>query len=302
MPALLYAENPALGHGKATLYSTILFTLTCTNSWFYPFSNLPFVLASWTVNTFFFFYLVFPLALPKIQKLTDLRLARGIVILFWLQFVPFTILSICLPEYSCPFSINPVSRLPVFLMGVMAGLQNIRRAQDQDNFNDPNLHRPWIHNLLLWGVTGENKTLRIPNSEQEEEDGDEVKVWRKRVDQGSGTVFLYMVGSTVMVVSLGYYVQGGNRNSCLSFILDWQPLISVFGQFFLVHQLLIIIVGLSRDQGKSYLSRVCSTRLSQFFGRISMTLYLLHRDMPLYLLWPFHPHLKFDPQARPCFN
>ena len=294
IPAFMFTQHPAFHHGQETLYSTVLFTVTCTNTWFYPFSNLPFVLSSWTINTFFFFYLIFPIVLPKIQKFTDTQMARGLVLFFWLQLIPFTILSIFTPHYSWAYTINPVSRLPVFLMGVIAGLQNIRHTEDQVEFIDPNLHRLWIHNILPWGVMGGNKTFKRLDVEQEKEDA--VKVWSKRVDQGSGLILVYTVGVMVTGVILGKYFQ--EEINIVSFI-DWNPLGNL-GQLLLVHQYLMVIVGLTRDQGTSYLSWLCTTRLCQFFGLISMTLYLIHQDMPLYLLWPLHPHAQFDPQERQC--
>ena len=228
--------------------------------------------------------------MPKIQKCTDQQMAMGLVLLFWLQLIPFALLAIFTPQYTSALAMNPVSRLPVFLMGIMAGLQNIRHAENPDEYIDPNLHRLWIHNILPWGVLGGNKTFKKLDAEQEKEE--EVKVWRKRVDQGAGAIFLYIVGCVI----LGNYFQGDIMYSSSTS----SPL--TLGQFFLVHQFLMVIIGLTRDQGKSYFSWLCTTRLCQFFGLISMTLYLIHRDMPLYLLWPLHQHAQFDPQGRLCYQ
>ena len=46
----------------------IVATITCTGSWLFPAETWPANLVSWTFNTLFFFYLVFPFILPKYRK------------------------------------------------------------------------------------------------------------------------------------------------------------------------------------------------------------------------------------------
>ena len=38
----------------------------------------------------------------------------------------------------------------------------------------------------------------------------------------------------------------------------------------------MVILGLTKDEGESLLSRLCSTRLCQLLGQYSMALYMLH--------------------------
>ena len=52
----------------------------------------------------------------------------------------------------------------------------------------------------------------------------------------------------------------------------WNP----FLQYFLVQVQLSVIVGLCMDDGKSITSKFLRTRIMQFLGRISLSLYLLH--------------------------
>ena len=67
------------------------FTLTITNSWFTFFDQdaAAFNGPSWTVSTLTMMYLVFPLIIRPMRKLSDASLARGIVLLFYLQLLPF---------------------------------------------------------------------------------------------------------------------------------------------------------------------------------------------------------------------
>jgi len=152
IPAYVYGQHESIHHGDWTLYKTIAFTLTCTNTWFHPIADFPFMPAAWTVNTLFFFYLTFPFILPRVQRLTDTQLARGLVLLFWFQLVPFLVLLVLYPEHFWVITANPLCRLPVFVMGVIAGVQQIRHNEDPDTFVDPNLHQPLMHDLLPWGI------------------------------------------------------------------------------------------------------------------------------------------------------
>ena len=55
----------------------------------------------------------------------------------------------------------------------------------------------------------------------------------------------------------------------------WDP----FLQYFLVHIQLAVIIGLCMDDGESITSKFLRTRIMQFLGRISLSLYLLHSSV-----------------------
>ena len=70
--------------------SQLLPTIFCVNSWFFiydPYFPKPYASNCWTINTLWFFYLVFPLLLPRIQALSDIAISRLLVILFYVQFL-----------------------------------------------------------------------------------------------------------------------------------------------------------------------------------------------------------------------
>ena len=80
-----------------TLYQTRwhwLVTITLTNSLFTPFKHSfhPFNGPSWTVSTLTSMYLVFPLIIRCLKKLSDASLKNGIIILYYLQLVPLFLL------------------------------------------------------------------------------------------------------------------------------------------------------------------------------------------------------------------
>ena len=68
-----------------------IFTLTMTNSWFSFLGNDSemFNFPSWTISSFAFMYLIFPLIISRLQILSDASLARAIVVLYYVQLLPF---------------------------------------------------------------------------------------------------------------------------------------------------------------------------------------------------------------------
>ena len=106
----------------------IVYTLTMTNSW--TFFNhgwealFPFDEQAWTVTTLTSFYVIFPILLPQLQTLSTPRLSSLIIILFYLQCLPLYTVNVL--DWFWPTTAHPLSRLPVFVMGMAAGLVRIR--------------------------------------------------------------------------------------------------------------------------------------------------------------------------------
>ena len=64
-----------------------------------------------------------------------------------------------------------------------------------------------------------------------------------------------------------------------------------FLQTHLVHLQLTIVIGLCMDGGKSFVSRFLRTKMMQFLGRISLSLYLLHLPLMGYVILAINgPH------------
>ena len=89
---------------------------------------------------------------------------------------------------------HPVIRLPIFLMGVLAGLQVLKAHSDWENFEDPNLDKHILHSLVPWGCG--KSIVGSKNEEQEKlispakvDKEKATKIWRQRVDFSA---FLYV--------------------------------------------------------------------------------------------------------------
>ena len=80
-----------------------------------------------------------------------------------------------------------------------------------------------------------------------------------------------MLVNAVSISHLLLILLAGLLSSLAGFTtLDW--LMQLMG----VQSLLMIIEGLTRDEGQSILSKVCKMRVTQELGRMSLTLYLTH--------------------------
>ena len=102
-------------------------TLTATTTWF----GIVLVIngPSWFVSTMTFFYWIFPSLLPRLQRYSKSAKQISIHIHFWLNIIIgvglFFIFYSVIPDVIDPFDLAtfwPVSRLPVFIMGLLGGL------------------------------------------------------------------------------------------------------------------------------------------------------------------------------------
>ena len=126
------------GHGSTppqpdTLGPASAVTASFTSTLFGGAFGLPLDPPTWTIATLLVLWAVFPLALRWSQRLTRAELARNIVLLYWLQvltmlcFIVFSVLT----GLGQPFingTMNPLSRVPLFLMGVLGGILHLHNA------------------------------------------------------------------------------------------------------------------------------------------------------------------------------
>ena len=121
---LVYAGRiSAYFWGVPAMYVMNLFVV---HTWFgFPaFLNGP----AWFVSTMWFFYWIFPSLLPKLQRRSILKKQKWITWLSWIQFIGggmWMSIFFASPWQWAAFWIAtgwPPSRLPVFIMGVFAGL------------------------------------------------------------------------------------------------------------------------------------------------------------------------------------
>lgn len=87
---------------------------------------------AWTLATLFAFWALFPVLLPVVQRMSDGALTSGLVWCFWAQLVSGVVAFVILvpivgfwPAFATA-TMNPITRLPLFLMGMYAGVLCLR--------------------------------------------------------------------------------------------------------------------------------------------------------------------------------
>lgn len=234
---------------------------------------------SWTVSTLFFFYLLFPRLLVTAQGWSNRSLSVCMVLSFWLQLT----LGLTLNFTPVPFeaywltTASPFMRLPVFVMGVCAGVLCVRlqngdqEALDSFGCKTDNCFLAFLQdNLFPIAPTCGNHAGGEIDLEVRQ------RSWRRRVDINMAFYFGTLILLSVFYTVVTFYGVGGLESSPLA----WP---SLFLQFTDCYLQLMITVGLCLDGGRSFTSRFFSTRLMQFLGRISMSLYLVHEPVIFYI-------------------
>jgi peptidoglycan/LPS O-acetylase OafA/YrhL len=149
------------------------------------FPPLSFVGPAWTISTLVFFYLVFPWLLQWHQKQSDRALSRWITILAVVQAVVFFALGFAIEPVDRWWAFWashawPISRLPVFDMGLVAGLLMLRQDRpDRDSA------------FRVMGVST-----------------DQTNRWARRVDWNAGTFVVFVVGLSALQIVGGIDLLG----------------------------------------------------------------------------------------------
>ena len=144
----------------------------------------PFSFAGWTIGTLFFFYLAFPVLIRKMIILSEKLYENLTVILFWVQVMFAVVLQLALYFYRIPqihlrWSRMPpgflngywavtgwgVTRLPVFLMGVNAGLLCLRGHRP--SIFDRSLLVNSIYTWFPWPTKKHEETINITRTNEQ---------------------------------------------------------------------------------------------------------------------------------------
>jgi len=201
----------------------------------------------------------------RARRLTSEDLAKWIRHFYWLQLVillaSFIILFSLTPlgfwPSFCFATMHPLSRMPLFLMGVYAGELRIRCSR---GFS---LLSVWP-NSVGWLFPASCSCVGASRIDF----ADEEAFWTTRsLRLGLGLLFAT------------HTVAQGNSLAATNILgAVWFQAIVPFGQ-------LEFIVALTLQSTGSWMHRVLTTSLARFFGRISMTIYLIHYSVIFYVEW-----------------
>ena len=252
---------------------------------------------SWTVSTLFFFYFNYPWTLLFCQRRSNSGLAKIMGFSFLIEVI-IGIALVLVPLNGYWWSTAwPISRYPVFLMGVCAGVLCQRmHSGDEDavdrigRTSDKNFLLSFIEDLLI-----PMPCVKSPKVSKEQKE----KSWARRVDINSffyfglllilaGLNIGYTLKDWIWEEEIYYYnkFKDAEKPFDVQFFKDgW---FGTFGQLLMVQIQLMMIVGLCLDGGKSLFSKFYKTRIMQFLGRISMSLYLVHEPIIYYINWCYY--------------
>ena len=128
-------------------------------------------------------------------------------------------------------------RLSVFAMGVIAGLLQLRNVEDQNH------DKTFLHDIFPWTFTQEQFSEISKESRE--------RSWQSRVDKN----FLFLV----FIILFGI----------LKTVVPAIPNLNLMTQFSCVHLQLILMLGLTMNGGRSWLSMICRFELvSDFYHRL----------------------------------
>ena len=145
---------------------------------------------------------------------------------------------------TLPISRHPIVRMPVFVMGIIAGLQKIREV-NQEQFSDPNLSKIFLHDIIPWGV---------------------VSCWKESGDMGVEKrtrkwIHRVYLAFLIITASVSYFFTKKYAYKYNGFVV-WD--------YGLVHLQLLMVQGLINDGGHSIVGMILRTQPLRFLGKFRL--------------------------------
>lgn len=269
---------------------------------------------AWTVCTLAWFWAVFPPIIKRVQKMTDMALIMWISIMYWMQQVLVHLIFWPMMRYESmrianqgtfkwhlapgdvcfnAACLNPISRLPVFIMGVLGGMLCVRYKGE-----------PCLYWSGTWGMmfpplkgfaTPMTDVIRqLPEDEQSW--GIYSKLWwAKMVDRLSLILILlfsFEIAADFWVLNYKERNEVSSQGLCGA----------VWMQAMMPYAYLTLAVGVTRDGGQSYTSRFFNTRIMNWLGTISFAVYLVHFPLISYMTWMIGTYPTDGKPNRPPFT
>ena len=94
------------------------------------------------------FYLIYPVILPVLQTFSSEMLQILIILMYQIQFLPYLLIRHIAPQLNVILYIHPVLKLPVFIMGISAGLLTLRGVE-YPNHKLGNIHYVFPLNVSI---------------------------------------------------------------------------------------------------------------------------------------------------------
>jgi len=314
---------------SATTLSTLLVNILPIATWTAFFLGVPINGPEWTITTLVFFWLFFPYLLRYYEKLSDNDLLVSIIRLYWwnvgLGVICF-VLGLFIGGFGCAFWLStgwPISRLPVFIVGMNAGILCHRYAhlavlnasrgkgsqEDEEatgNHIDEGekLTVPWFP--ATWTIVPFRYSCICYCSNSSRG----VSFVSNKVDFAK-TITWRSIQLLVFTVALAclqagdIYIAGNIWFQFLNVFAQVDILVAFcqYGTFLLASS----SNGCSSEHPWTFMAAQYAVRFlrhpwSQWFGELSMSLYLVHWPVIFYACWFLRGSLLHWPSTFDCSN
>ena len=118
------------------------------------------------------------------------------------------------------------------------------------------------------------------------------------VESGGALVISNNMNTTKFIVGLIRSKSTSKLNDIIRYIFGSEKFWAKFLQVALVHLHLNIIIGLCMDNGNSFTSKLLRTKIMQFLGRISLSLYLTHWSTMGFILTAINGPQRYQTDAE----
>lgn len=238
--------------------------------------SLPIDAPGWTIATLAVMWLIFPFHLPSLQNKSNAQLLELIVRCYYIQLILGVVLFIVIIPFGGGYiafsasTMNPISRYPIFLMGVCAGLLSLRQSAEDDNSDSSIDAKP----LDYWPSSRVDLFPRLGCcSTQTNKIGDDSC---STIDRGiywvnrtySLSLYIFLLTVTISILdAIARYAFGSSAGLLGNW---WLQLVVPFVQ-------LEILIGLVLEtKTESTVRRILTSQVAQYLGKMSMSLYLIH--------------------------
>jgi peptidoglycan/LPS O-acetylase OafA/YrhL len=253
----------------------------------------------WTVNTLLFMWFAFPLSSRYFERLSDRALLNWIFICYWVQFALVFILfysifmtrGLIIQGLSAA-TMNPLSRFPVFVMGICGGILCKRHTKDPLKWNNCITWSNFFGFFPTYHSCDYSSPCEIEFKDNEANDAemntDEIywsnKVFYQVARLLALTLFAWGLDTLVRYALNG---EGIGGYIWLQALVPWMQL--------------ELIIALCRDKNNlSIITKVCKNDLSNWLGDRSMSIYLVHYPLIFYLCWAMNGKILSWPNEMNC--
>jgi len=208
---ILWKSRVLIYDGQYVLIGSLL-SIFGLSTWILPYENFAPNDPSWIISTLWFWYLMFPHVLPRIQRWSDNQLSNGIIEYFWLQMTIGFLILVGFGGFAGSYTgtywmstAHPIVRFPLFIMGVAAGLQ-VLRYHNKKSYKDEYLYRNLFHTIFPWTWRSQFESNEKLNDLEAPSKPESPRViWRKRVDFSVGLIVTLLIFLIIFHKILDFY-------------------------------------------------------------------------------------------------